>query len=102
MRKVEKTAKGNLKKPSRRDVLNFVSAAWAAVPEEVITRSFKGCSISGALDGSEDRHLHDRLAGIGEPAIAIPSSRDSVNDEGVNLLFCSDLEDSFSGFSEDE
>ncbi|XP_042148016.1 uncharacterized protein LOC120847543 [Ixodes scapularis] len=102
MRKVEKTAKGNLKKPSRQDVLNFVSAAWAAVPEEVITRSFKGCSISGALDGSEDRHLHDRLAGISEPAIAIPSSRDSVNDEGVNLLFCSDLEDSFSGFSEDE
>ncbi|KAG0414760.1 hypothetical protein HPB47_008089 [Ixodes persulcatus] len=62
----------------------------------------KGCGISGALDGSEDGHLHDRLAGNGEPAIAIPSSRDSVNDEGVNLLFCSDSEDSFSGFSEDE
>ncbi|KAG0443324.1 hypothetical protein HPB47_015047 [Ixodes persulcatus] len=102
MRKGEKTAKGNLKKPSRQDVLNFVSAAWAAVPEEIITRSFKGCGISGALDGSEDGHLHDRLAGIGEPAIAIPLSRESVNDEGVNLLFCSDSEDSFSGFSEDE
>ncbi|KAG0421547.1 hypothetical protein HPB47_002566 [Ixodes persulcatus] len=102
MRKGDKTAKGNLKKPSRQDVLNFVSATWVAVPEEIITRSFKGCGISGALDGSEDGHLHERFAGIGEPAIAIPSCRDSVSDECVNLLFCSDSEESFSEFSEDE
>ncbi|KAG0444905.1 hypothetical protein HPB47_013242 [Ixodes persulcatus] len=86
MRKGEKTAKGNLKKPSRQDVLNFVSAAWATVPEEIITRSLKGCGISGALDGSEDGHLHDRLAGIGEPAIAIPSSRESTKISSTDVV----------------
>lgn len=36
MRKGDKTPKGNLQKPSRQDVLNFVSKAWAAVPEDMI------------------------------------------------------------------
>ena len=32
----------------------WVSAAWKAVPESIIVRSFKKCCISSALDGSED------------------------------------------------
>jgi len=31
-----------------------VSAAWKAIPESIIVRSFKKCGISNALDGSED------------------------------------------------
>jgi len=31
-----------------------VSAAWKANPESIIKRSFKKCSISNAVDGSED------------------------------------------------
>jgi hypothetical protein len=31
-----------------------VSAAWKAIPENIIVRSFKKCCISNALDGSED------------------------------------------------
>jgi hypothetical protein len=31
-----------------------VSAAWKAIPESIIVRSFKKCNISNALDGSED------------------------------------------------
>jgi hypothetical protein len=31
-----------------------VSAAWKAIPESIIVRSFKNCCISNALDGSED------------------------------------------------
>jgi len=31
-----------------------VSAAWKAIPESIIVRSFKKCCISNALDGSED------------------------------------------------
>jgi len=31
-----------------------VSAAWEAIPESVIVRSFKKCCISNALDRSED------------------------------------------------
>jgi hypothetical protein len=31
-----------------------VSAAWKAILESIIVRSFKKCCISNALDGSED------------------------------------------------
>ena len=31
-----------------------MSAAWKANPESIIKRSFKKCSISNAVDGSED------------------------------------------------
>jgi len=31
-----------------------VSAAWKAIPESIIVRSFKKCCKSNALDGSED------------------------------------------------
>jgi hypothetical protein len=31
-----------------------VSAAWKAIPESIIVRSFKKYCISNALDGSED------------------------------------------------
>ena len=31
-----------------------MSAAWKAIPESIIVRSFKKCCISNALDGSED------------------------------------------------
>jgi hypothetical protein len=31
-----------------------VTAAWKAIPDSIIVRSFKKCGISNALDGSED------------------------------------------------
>jgi hypothetical protein len=31
-----------------------VSAAWKAIPESIIIRSFKKCCISNALDGSKN------------------------------------------------
>jgi hypothetical protein len=36
------------------EVAWWVSAAWKAIPETIIVRSFKTCCISNALDGSED------------------------------------------------
>ena len=36
------------------EVARWVSAAWKAIPESIIVRSFKKCCISNALDGSED------------------------------------------------
>jgi hypothetical protein len=36
------------------EVAPWVSAAWKAIPESIIVRSFKKCCISNALDGSED------------------------------------------------
>jgi hypothetical protein len=40
-----------------RNILLWVSAAWKAIPESIIVRSFKKCCISNALDGSEDAIL---------------------------------------------
>ena len=31
-----------------------MSAAWKAIPESIIVRSFKKCCIRNALDGSDD------------------------------------------------
>ena len=45
------------------EVARWVSAAWKAIPESIIFRSFKKCCISNALDGSEDDIL---LEGDGE------------------------------------
>ena len=36
------------------EVTRWVSAAWKAIPEIIIIRSFKKRCISNALDGSED------------------------------------------------
>jgi len=39
------------------EVARWVSAAWKAIPESIIVRSFKKCCISNALDGSEGRTM---------------------------------------------
>jgi hypothetical protein len=36
------------------EVARWVSAAWKAILESIIIRSFKKCCISNALDGSKD------------------------------------------------
>jgi hypothetical protein len=36
------------------EVARWVSAAWKAILESIIVKSFKKCCISNALDGSED------------------------------------------------
>lgn len=41
------------------DALDFVPEAWAAVKEEIVARSLKGCRNSSALNGSQDGELHD-------------------------------------------
>ncbi|KAH6929088.1 hypothetical protein HPB50_023386 [Hyalomma asiaticum] len=41
IRKEQRTPKGNLRKPSRQDALDFVSEAWAAATEETVARSFQ-------------------------------------------------------------
>lgn len=99
MRKAERTPKGNLRKPSQKDALNFVSEAWAAVAVETVVRSSKGCGISNTLDGSEDGELHDCLSDIGAVASEHP---EDLRNECLDLVFGSDSEESFDGFESDE
>ncbi|KAG0433909.1 hypothetical protein HPB47_019484 [Ixodes persulcatus] len=98
MREEERTPKGNLKNPSRQHVLDFVAEAWAAVPEKTVARSFKGCGITNALDGSEDGDLQGGLADVGAVA---PEDRDGLQAECCELFVASDSEESFYGFESD-
>ena len=50
----ELTEPGKVKCAAPSEVTRWVSAAWKAIPESIIVRSFKKCCISNALDGSKD------------------------------------------------
>jgi hypothetical protein len=50
----ELTETGKIKRAALSEVAWLVSAAWKAIPESIIVRSFKKCCISNALDGSKD------------------------------------------------
>ncbi|KAL9984747.1 hypothetical protein ACROYT_G007080 [Oculina patagonica] len=42
------------KAPNGNQVLHWVKDAWQEIPAEMVERSFKSCSISNSLDGTED------------------------------------------------
>ena len=48
------TETGKIKHAAPSEVARWVSAAWKAIPDSIIIRSFKKCCISNASDGSED------------------------------------------------
>jgi len=50
----ELTETGKIKRAAPSEVAWWVSAAWKAIPDSIIVRSFKKCCISNALDRSED------------------------------------------------
>uniref|UniRef100_A0A2L2YHJ1 POGO family transposase, putative n=1 Tax=Parasteatoda tepidariorum TaxID=114398 RepID=A0A2L2YHJ1_PARTP len=101
IRNKQKTLAGNLKRPTRQDVIGFVSAAWEAVTEETISKSFKRCGISNALDGSEDGLFHTRLAEVNVGSVDNDIT-DELNEECVNLILDDDSDISFNGFSDND
>ncbi len=60
----EHTRAGNLKQPTRQDVINWISEAWADihVPEEIFIKAFLRCGISNRLDGSEDDLICEEIS----------------------------------------
>ena len=48
------TKGGNLKKVDIVTIAQWVKESWTKVSLDIIIRSFKKCSISSAMDGSED------------------------------------------------
>jgi hypothetical protein len=50
----ELTETGKIKCTAPSEIAQWVLAAWKAIPESIIIRSFKKWCISNALDGSED------------------------------------------------
>ena len=52
------TAVGNMCAPPRREIVKWILATWDGLDKTVIISSFKSCALTGAVDGSEDRHIH--------------------------------------------
>jgi hypothetical protein len=50
----ELTETGKIKCAAPSEVARWVPAAWKAISESIIVRSFKKCCISNALDRSKD------------------------------------------------
>lgn len=48
------TPSGRIKRPSASLIAEWVSAAWYDLPHSMVVRAFKKCSLSNALDGTED------------------------------------------------
>ena len=55
------TKAGNLKQPTRQDIINWVSHAWSSIELKVIVDSFLVCGLSNALDGSQDDKVSDDI-----------------------------------------
>ena len=53
------TPSGKKRALSKEMVLRWIDRAWREIPVELITRSFKSCGISDALDGTEDDAVWD-------------------------------------------
>jgi hypothetical protein len=59
-----------------------VSAAWKAIPESIIIRSFKKCCISNAVDGSEDDILWEDVGEDKDYSDWVTDSDSVMSDDG--------------------
>ena len=53
------TAGGNIKAAPLSTVCSWVDESWKGLSQDMVSRSFKKCSISNAIDGTEDEILWD-------------------------------------------
>ena len=85
------TAAGNLRQPTRQDVVNWVGRAWDGVGRDVITKAFLRCGVSNALDGSKDdqtlewfpQEIEVALPHDGDAAAAAAAAEESASDASL-------------------
>ncbi|KAK7115479.1 hypothetical protein V1264_001336 [Littorina saxatilis] len=70
------TAAGNLRQPTRQNVVNWVGRAWDGVGCDVITKAFLRCGVSNALDGSGDDQILEWFPE--EIGVALPHDGDAA------------------------
>jgi hypothetical protein len=51
------TEGGNLRAPSKEQLVRWVLASWSKLPEYTLIRSFKVCGLTTSLDGSENNEI---------------------------------------------
>ena len=92
MQNAERNENGNLRQPTRQNIINFVSRAWESIGEQTIIDAFLTCGISNNLDGTQDDLVSDNYPALDE---------DDLRGEVVDILFDSDHSDlEFDGFDE--
>ena len=74
------TSPGKLKKASASEIFHWVASAWNKVPGKMIEKSFKKCSISNSMDGTEDDVLWEHSEDEDDPDDRISSSEDDESD----------------------
>ena len=75
---------------TRQDVITWISTAWAAVPEDLIRKSFKCCGISNELDGSEDELFNSALTRALSAAAPSDSESDYESDDDTDVYYSAD------------
>lgn len=68
------TKSNNMRPPSMLQYLEWIENAWNDLPKDLILKSFKGCALTIATDGSEDNQIH-----CFAPNGSIPSGLDLLN-----------------------
>lgn len=53
----ELTAQGNMRGPSRQQMIEWLLEAWKKLPADIIKKLFKVCALSISLDGAEDDQM---------------------------------------------
>ena len=97
------TPTGNMRAASLPTLCLWVLDSWRSLPVEMVARSFKKCSISNSMDGTEDEILWEETEDISTTPVD-----DKDEDEGVyadhlipeewqNLFGDSD-DENFAGF----
>ena len=51
------TAGGNLKPPTKLQIVQWVKNSWQKLSNDLIAKSFKVCAISNNVDGTEDEQI---------------------------------------------
>ena len=99
------TKAGNLKQPTRQNIVNWVSKAWASIEQKVITDSFLVCGLANALDGSEDDLVSDDIPDLSETDQLDEAENPQDSQDPQNDCDDSDVDgmgDPFSDDSEEE
>ena len=83
------TKSGNMRAPSMEVYLQWILDAWEQLPKELIVKSFKGCGLGNASDGSEDKLIHcfKQNGSIPNGFDLLQQTREQLQFEELNELF---------------
>ena len=79
------TKQGNLKQPTRQDVIGWVSKAWRGIRVDLLVKSFLVCGISNSLDDSQDDLVCDKVPAVDASSIdTLADEEDSEDTEDAD------------------